>query len=122
MTKSIPIEHYFLEQEFNRLSQSRKPILKLVYGHFYRAIADQLNRSIPGEIVEVGSGVATICDVVPDCIRTDIFPNPSLDPVENIYDLSSWYPILQKVDAVCDYLPPLFGTRTLVVIEKRAAV
>lgn len=38
--------------------------------------------------MELGSGVADIRHIIPDCIRTDIFPNPWIDQTENAYALS----------------------------------
>jgi SAM-dependent methyltransferase len=38
--------------------------------------------------VELGSGVTDITEVIPDCKRTDIFPNPWVDQLENAYALS----------------------------------
>jgi len=36
----------------------------------------------------LGSGLGNIHDVIPDCIRTDLFPNPWIDQIENAYKLS----------------------------------
>jgi SAM-dependent methyltransferase len=38
--------------------------------------------------VELGSGMGNIKEVLPECITTDLFPNPWLDRVENAYALS----------------------------------
>ncbi len=35
-----------------------------------------------------GSGLGNIHDVIPNCIRTDLFPNPWIDQIENAYKLS----------------------------------
>jgi len=67
---------------------NRKPLLGILYGDFYRLIFKQLS-ALPGrKIVELGSGLGNIHDVIPDCIRTDLFPNPWIDQVENAYQLS----------------------------------
>ncbi len=67
---------------------NRKPLLRILYGDFYRLIAKKLS-DLPGrKIVELGSGLGNIHDVIPDCIRTDLFPNPWIDQVENAYKLS----------------------------------
>lgn len=67
---------------------NRKPILRTLYGDFYRLIAKHLSNLPDGKIVELGSGLGNIHDVIPDCIRTDLFPNPWIDQVENAYKLS----------------------------------
>jgi SAM-dependent methyltransferase len=38
--------------------------------------------------VECGSGVGNLKAVVPGCVTTDLFPNPWIDRVENIYELT----------------------------------
>jgi SAM-dependent methyltransferase len=66
----------------------RKPLLRRVYRGFHQAIAKELAPHVSGKTVELGSGMGTIKEVVPDCITTDLFPNPWLDRVENAYHLS----------------------------------
>ncbi len=66
----------------------RKPLLRLIYGDFYRLIASQMSNLPNGKIVELGSGLGNIHDVIPNCIRTDLFPNPWIDQIENAYKLS----------------------------------
>jgi len=39
-------------------------------------------------VVELGSGMPDIREVIPNCIRTDLFLKPGIDRVENAYDLS----------------------------------
>ncbi len=72
----------------NREYWDRKPLLRALYGDFYRVIAKRLSGLPEGRIVELGSGLGNIHDVIPDCIRTDLFPNPWIDQVENAYKLS----------------------------------
>ncbi|MBI3173102.1 MAG: methyltransferase domain-containing protein [Chloroflexi bacterium] len=43
---------------------------------------------VNGPSVELGSGMGSIHEVLPDCIRTDLFPYPWLDQVENAYKLN----------------------------------
>jgi SAM-dependent methyltransferase len=67
---------------------NRKPLLRTLYGDFYRLISNHLS-GLPGaKVVELGSGLGNIHDVIPDCIRTDLFPNPWIDQIENAYKLS----------------------------------
>ncbi|PSR12565.1 methyltransferase type 11 [filamentous cyanobacterium CCP3] len=65
----------------------KKPALRAIYKTFHQAIARHL-APLPLPVVELGSGVADIQRVIPGCIRTDIFPNPWIDRVENAYALS----------------------------------
>jgi hypothetical protein len=67
---------------------NQKPILGALYGDFYRRIADHLSHLSESKIVELGSGLGNIHEVIPSCIRTDLFPNPWIDQVENAYQLS----------------------------------
>lgn len=66
----------------------RKPLLRTLYGDFYRLIAGNLSGLSDGKIVELGSGLGNIHEFIPTCIRTDLFPNPWIDQVENAYQLS----------------------------------
>ena len=78
-------------QEEILLNQSywdRKPILHRIYHEFHRLIATRLSRLDRPLVVELGSGIGNIKEVIPDCLRTDLFPNPWLDQVENAYQLS----------------------------------
>lgn len=65
----------------------QKPALRAIYKTFHQTIARHL-APLPQPTVELGSGVADIQRVIPGCIRTDIFPNPWIDQVENAYALS----------------------------------
>jgi SAM-dependent methyltransferase len=64
-----------------------KPVLREIYRDFHRLLARYLS-NVPGETVEIGSGIGNIKEVIPHCVRTDIFPNPWIDRQENIYRLS----------------------------------
>jgi len=66
----------------------RKPQLRRIYRTFYRLISTRINPQVPGLIVELGSGMGTIKDVIPQCITTDLFANAWLDRQENAYQLS----------------------------------
>ena len=80
-----------LHQEFiNKNSEywNRKPLLQKLYADFYRLIAQNLSNLPDRKIVELGSGLGNIREVIPDCLRTDLFPNPWIDQVENAYKLS----------------------------------
>jgi SAM-dependent methyltransferase len=84
----VPIDQHHIEIERNRQAWQRKPVLQLAYRDFHRRIAEHLDPSIAGQIVELGSGIGNIRDVIPNCVRTDLFANPWIDQVENAYDLT----------------------------------
>ncbi len=77
-----------LEIDENRMHWQRKPLLRRVYSQFYRDIVKRVVRGKTGAIVELGSGMGNIKEHLPECITTDVFPNPWLDRVENAYALT----------------------------------
>jgi SAM-dependent methyltransferase len=81
----------FLHQgliEKNHEHWNRKPLLSMVYARLYGLIADNLSNLPDSKIVELGSGLGNIRMAIPDCIRTDLFPYPWIDQLENAYKLS----------------------------------
>jgi len=72
----------------NRERWNRKPLLRQAYREFYQLISTFLTNSPASKIVELGSGLGNIIEVIPRCIRTDIFPVDWIDQVENAYSLS----------------------------------
>jgi SAM-dependent methyltransferase len=86
----MPIEvgQHNLEIQANAEHWRRKPLLQRIYRDFYAEIAGELRRDLPGETVEIGSGIGNLKSVVPGALATDIFPNPWLDRVENAYALT----------------------------------
>ena len=86
--ESLPVGQHNLEIQGNRQAWERKPALRAVYRGFYALIASRIDRSVAGQIVELGSGMGSIKEVIPDCVTTDLFPNPWLDRQENAYRLS----------------------------------
>lgn len=67
---------------------NRKPLLRTLYRDFYTLISNHLSKLPDSKIVELGSGLGNIHDVIPECIRTDLFLNPWIDQIENAYKLS----------------------------------
>jgi SAM-dependent methyltransferase len=67
---------------------NRKPSLQKAYRAFHELISQYLTDSGQGQTVELGSGIGNIKDTIPNCLRTDLFPNPWIDQVENAYKLS----------------------------------
>lgn len=66
----------------------RKPLLREVYAEFYRIIADRIAERPSGPVVECGSGIGNLKSVIPEAVTTDLFPNPWIDRVENVFALS----------------------------------
>jgi SAM-dependent methyltransferase len=82
------VERHEAETRENLARWQRKPALRKAYGLLYRAIAARL-RGIPaGPIVECGSGIGNLKEVIPESLATDLFPEPWLDRTENVYALS----------------------------------
>jgi len=82
----IDLHQGLIEKNYEYWNQ--KPILKMLYGDFYRLIAGKLSNLPESKIVELGSGLGNIREFIPDCIRTDLFPNPWIDQIENAFHLS----------------------------------
>jgi SAM-dependent methyltransferase len=76
------------EIQRNRRVWQKKAILRRVYGQFYERIAGELSTDVPGLTVELGSGIGAVKEFIPNCVTTDIFPNPWLDRTENAYKLN----------------------------------
>jgi SAM-dependent methyltransferase len=85
---TTPIQEHNIEIERNMRLWEEKPLLRKVYFDFYRSIARYIRPEQKGLTVEIGSGTGNIKEVIPACIRTDLFPNPWIDRVENAYKLS----------------------------------
>lgn len=65
----------------------RKPLLHTVYMDLYR-IMDRQRSKVYGKTVELGSGMGSIHEIIPECLRTDLFPYPWIDQIENAYHLT----------------------------------
>jgi SAM-dependent methyltransferase len=81
-------ERHLNELQANLTHWNSKPLLRKIYRHFYRLIAEQLSPTSDGLCVELGSGIANIKEVIPDCLQTDFCESPWVDQVENAYCLS----------------------------------
>lgn len=84
---SLPLGQHQTEIERNRRAWDSKPLLREVYASFYRRIIGLMDRSLPGRIVEIGSGIGNLKSHLPEAISTDLFPNPWLDLVCDGYEL-----------------------------------
>lgn len=84
---NLPLGQHQTEIERNRHAWDSKPLLREVYASFYRRIIGLMDRSLPGRIVEIGSGIGNLKSHLPEAISTDLFPNPWLDLVCDGYEL-----------------------------------
>jgi SAM-dependent methyltransferase len=82
------LDQHNVEIHENHRSWLRKPVLRKIYEGFHREIFRACHHDLSGPTVEIGSGLGQIKAVIPDCITTDILPNPWLDRTENAYRLS----------------------------------
>jgi SAM-dependent methyltransferase len=72
----------------NKALWESKPILKTIYRDLYQLAAKHLSGLPNPKIVELGSGMGHIREVIPNAIRTELFPYPWIDQIENAYKLS----------------------------------
>jgi SAM-dependent methyltransferase len=79
--------HQDLIDKNQRLWNS-KPVLQKIYAGFHREMAKYLSPLPDGKIVELGSGMGNIHETIPGCIRTELFPFPWIDQIENAFRLS----------------------------------
>ncbi len=69
----------------HRAIWARKPVLRRVYGRFFRGLLDRCSPHRP--IVELGCGPGFLKRCCPDVIATDIEPTPWIDRVADATDL-----------------------------------
>jgi len=84
---STPLTQHQLEIRRNLDAWQNKPLLRQIYSKFYERIVALLDPKIPGQIVEIGSGVGNLKSHLPSAVSTDLFPNPWLDLVCDGYEL-----------------------------------
>jgi SAM-dependent methyltransferase len=82
-----PIEQHQLEIQKNLRVWHKKPLLRKLYGEFYRRIVSLMDPTLSGPVVEIGSGIGNLKSCFPDAIGTDLFPNPWLDVVSDGYEM-----------------------------------
>jgi SAM-dependent methyltransferase len=82
----IVLHQELIEKNYNLWN--RKPLLHKVYVELYKEMAAHTSNLGERKVVELGSGMGSIHDTIPDCIRTDLFPHPWIDQVENAYQLT----------------------------------
>jgi SAM-dependent methyltransferase len=86
--QNIPEEQHNIEIQENLNHWQNKPVLQKIYSQFYQLISSQIDLSLNGRIVELGSGIGNLKTYVPQAICTDLFDNPWIDQVENAYKMS----------------------------------
>jgi SAM-dependent methyltransferase len=59
---------------------NERPLLRRIYGDWFDLIASKL-ASVPGETVELGSGIGRLRDHVPALVTSDVEPTPWADRV-----------------------------------------
>jgi len=79
------IEQHQKEILQNKRFWESKRLLRTIYESFYNQIVTQIDHSLQGKIIELGSGAGNLKSVLPHAICTDLFPNPWLDAVCNAY-------------------------------------
>jgi len=84
----LPLTQHNDEISLNLRSWEKKPLLRKIYRGFHESIARHVRTDIGGVTAELGSGIGNIKEVIPQCLRTDLFPNPWLDQTEDAYRLS----------------------------------
>ena len=84
---TAPLTQHQVEIEKNLRAWRSKPLLQEIYAGFYRRILTLIDRTIPGSIVEIGSGIGNLKAHLPQVLTTDLFPNPWLDLVCDAYEL-----------------------------------
>jgi len=84
---TAPLGQHQAEIGRNLRAWEGKPLLQKIYAGFYRRILGLIDHSIPGRVVEIGSGIGNLKAHLPQALATDLFPNPWLDVVCDGYEL-----------------------------------
>jgi SAM-dependent methyltransferase len=85
--RMTPLEQHQREIEKNRIAWEKKPHLRKIYAGFYERIIALIDPSVPGPVVEIGSGIGNLKSFFPGAISTDLFPNPGIDMVFDGYEM-----------------------------------
>jgi SAM-dependent methyltransferase len=83
----LRVNQHQLEIQRNLDAWHRKPLLQEIYRGFYARILKLIDTSIPGPVVEIGSGIGNLKSVLLSAIATDIFAHPWLDLACDGYEL-----------------------------------
>lgn len=85
--RSIFVSQHQIEIERNKVSWEQKPLIREIYHGFYERILSRIDASLPGRVIELGSGIGNLKKHFPDALCTDLFPNPWLDLACDAYHL-----------------------------------
>jgi SAM-dependent methyltransferase len=83
----LPLAQHQAEIQQNLRHWEAKPLLQKIYAGFYDRIVALIDERVPGQIVEIGSGIGNLKSRLPRALATDLFPNPWLDLVCDGYEL-----------------------------------
>lgn len=83
----ISLDQHQVEIEQNLKAWQAKPLLQSIYRSFYQRILALIDQQLPGDIVEIGSGIGNLKAHLPQALATDLFANPWLDLVCDGYEL-----------------------------------
>src|SRR5438876_1908457 len=84
---STPVGQHQEEIQRNLAAWQGKPLLRLIYQDFFQRIIRLIDPELPGQIVEIGSGIGNLKAHLPEALSTDLFPNPWIDVVCDGYEL-----------------------------------
>ncbi len=84
---ATPVTQHLTEIERNKRAWEQKPLIREIYDHFYQQILAYVDTSIPGRVIELGSGIGNLRKHLPAALCTDLFPNPWLDLACDAYHL-----------------------------------
>ena len=84
---TVPIGQHQAEIQRNLAAWEKKPLLRKIYDSFYDRILALMDTTIPGRVVEIGSGIGNLKSRRSDAVCTDLFPNPWLDLACDGYEL-----------------------------------
>ncbi len=82
-----PPSRHQREIQHNRLAWERKPLLGQIYSQFYAEILAWIDLTLPGRIIEIGSGIGNLKRCLPQALATDLSLNPWLDVLCDTYEL-----------------------------------
>ena len=69
---------------------SAKPLLRAHLMSWYRELVPSYNKvkDLEGKVVEIGSGAGFLEEIIPEVVKTDIYPSPFTEEVQNAESLS----------------------------------
>jgi SAM-dependent methyltransferase len=83
----LPLAQHQTEIQQNLQRWEAKPLLQEIYAGFYDRIVALIDERVPGQIVEIGSGIGNLKSHLPRALSTDLFANPWLDLVCDAYEM-----------------------------------